>query len=257
VTTPAAEPRGEDVASGEHTAYPALEDSKRKAVLRQSLSVGIATGAYGISFGALGVSAGLSILQTCLLSILLFSGGSQFAVVGILGAGGTGSAAVATSTLLGVRNGLYALQTSRILDVRGLRRLLAAHLTIDESTAVSVGQDDRRAGRLGFWVTGIAVFVFWNVMTLAGALVGNALGDPQRYGLDAAAAAAFTALLWPRLRSRDAAATMVLAVAIALLTSPLLPVGVPVILTVLAAVVIGLSGGGRHERATEDPEVAP
>lgn len=255
MTTSPAEPRGEDVVGGEHTAYPPLAEERRKAVLRQSLSVGIATGAYGISFGALGVAAGLSILQTSVLSILLFSGGSQFAVVGILGAGGTGSAAVATSTLLGVRNGLYALQTSRILDVRGLRRLLAAHLTIDESTAVSVGQDDRRAGRLGFWVTGIAVFVFWNLMTLAGALVGNTLGDPQRYGLDAAAAAAFTALLWPRLRSRDAAATMVLAVAIALLTSPLLPVGVPVILTVLAAVVIGLSGGGRHERAAEDPEV--
>lgn len=255
MTTSPAEPRGEDVVEGEHTAYPPLAEERRKAVLRQSLSVGIATGAYGISFGALGVAAGLSILQTSVLSILLFSGGSQFAVVGILGAGGTGSAAVATSTLLGVRNGLYALQTSRILDVRGLRRLLAAHLTIDESTAVSVGQDDRRAGRLGFWVTGIAVFVFWNLMTLAGALVGNTLGDPQRYGLDAAAAAAFTALLWPRLRSRDAAATMVLAVAIALLTSPLLPVGVPVILTVLAAVVIGLSGGGRHERAAEDPEV--
>ncbi|MFC7488086.1 AzlC family ABC transporter permease [Knoellia sp. CPCC 206453] len=251
-----AKPPGEDPAEGEHTAYPPLEGAKRKAVLRQSLSVGIATGAYGISFGALGVASGLSTLQTVALSMLLFSGGSQFALVGILGAGGTGSAAVATSTLLGVRNGLYGLQTSRILEVRGWRRLLAAHLTIDESTAVSVGQDDRRAGRLGFWVTGIAVFVFWNLMTLAGALVGNALGDPQRYGLDAAAAAAFTALLWPRLRSRDAAATMVLAVAIALLTSPLLPVGVPVILTVLAAVVIGLSGGGRHERATEDPEVA-
>lgn len=257
MTTSAADPGGEDVARVEHAAYAPLERERRKAVLRQSLSVGIATGAYGISFGALGVASGLSTLQTVVLSILLFSGGSQFAVVGILGAGGTGSAAVATSTLLGVRNGLYALQTSRILDVRGLRRLLAAHVTIDESTAVAVGQEDRRAGRLGFWVTGIAVFVLWNLMTLVGALVGNALGNPQQWGLDAAAAAAFTALLWPRLRSRDAAATMVLAVAIALLTSPLLPVGVPVILTVLAAVVIGLSGGGRHERATEDPEVSP
>lgn len=255
MTASPADAAGEPVPEGERAAYAPLDEAKRKAVLRQSLSVGIATGAYGISFGALGVAAGLSILQTSVLSILLFSGGSQFAVVGILGAGGTASAAVATSTLLGVRNGLYALQTSRILDVRGLRRLFAAHLTIDESTAVAVGQDDRRAGRLGFWVTGISVFVFWNLMTLLGAFVGNALGDPQRWGLDAAAAAAFTALLWPRLRSRDAAATMVLAVAIALLTSPLLPVGVPVILTVLAAVVIGLSGGGRHERSTEDPEV--
>lgn len=250
----AAEAEGDDTTSGERTAYPPLAEDTRKAVVRQSLSVGIATGAYGISFGALGVASGLSILQTVALSVLLFSGGSQFAVVGILGAGGTGSAAVATSTLLGVRNGLYALQTSRILEVHGLRRLLAAHVTIDESTAVAVGQVHRRAGRLGFWVTGLAVFAFWNLMTLVGAVVGNALGDPERWGLDAAAAAAFTALLWPRLRSRDAAATMVLAIAIALLTSPVLPVGVPVILTVLAALVVGLSGGGRHERPAEVDE---
>ncbi|MFW5471850.1 AzlC family ABC transporter permease [Knoellia sp. CPCC 206450] len=238
---------------GGHPAYAALTAGDRRAVLRQSLSVGIATGAYGISFGALGVASGLTTLQTVALSLLLFSGGSQFALVGILGAGGTGSAAVATSTLLGVRNGLYALQTSRILDLGGLRRLAAAQITIDESTAVAVGQEKRRAGRLGFWVTGITVFVFWNLMTFAGAVVGNALGDPQRWGLDAAAAAAFTALLWPRLHNRDAAATMVLAVAIALVASPLLPVGVPVILTVLAAVVVGLAAHGRHERT--DPEV--
>lgn len=249
-----AEGEGEQAAAGEPTAYAPLEHHTRKSVVRQSLSIGLATGAYGISFGALGVASGLSILQTVALSVLLFSGGSQFALVGILGAGGTGSAAVATSTLLGVRNGLYALQTSRILDVHGFRRLWAAHLTIDESTAVAVGREDRRAGRLGFFVTGVAVFVCWNLMTLLGALVGNALGDPQRWGLDAAAAAAFTALLWPRLRSGDAAATMVLAVAIALLTSPLLPVGVPVILTVLAAVVVGLTGGGRHERNAEVDE---
>lgn len=246
MSTSAAEAEGDDTTVGEHPAYPSPAEDTRRAVVRQSLSVGIATGAYGISFGALGVASGLSILQTVALSVLLFSGGSQFAVVGILGAGGTGSAAVATSTLLGVRNGLYALQTSRILEVQGLRRLLAAHVTIDESTAVAVAQDHRRWGRLGFWVTGLAVFAFWNLMTLVGAVVGNALGDPERWGLDAAAAAAFTALLWPRLRSRDAAATMVLAVAIALLTSPVLPVGVPVILTVLAALVVGLTGGGRH-----------
>lgn len=258
----AADARGEGEAagagSGSHaargTAHGPLGHHARRSVVRQSLSIGVATGAYGISFGALGVASGLSILQTVALSVLLFSGGSQFALVGILGAGGTGSAAVATSTLLGVRNGLYALQTSRILDVGGLRRLWAAHLTIDESTAVAVGREDRRAGRLGFFVTGMAVFVCWNLMTLLGALVGNAMGDPERWGLDAAAAAAFTALLWPRLRSRDAAATMVLAVAIALLASPVLPVGVPVILTVLAAVVVGLTGGGRHERRAEVDE---
>jgi len=228
-----------------------LPGDRRREVVRQALYVGGATGAYGISFGALSVASGLDVWQTQVLSLLLFSGGSQFAVVGILGAGGSGAAAVATSTLLGVRNGLYALQTSRFLGVHGVRRLAAAQVTIDESTAVGIAQPERSAQRLGFWLTGITVFVGWNLMTLVGALVGNALGDPRRWGLDAAAAAAFAALLWPRLRSGDAAATAVLAVFIALVTSPLLPAGVPVILAAVAAVVVGLRRPGRHEGALE------
>lgn len=231
-----------------------LPPERRREVRRQALSVGGATGLYGVSFGALSVASGLDVWQTQALSLLLFSGGSQFAVVGVLGAGGSGVAAVATSSLLGVRNGLYALQTSRFLGVAGLRRLAAAQLTIDESTAVGVAQPERPAQRIGFWLTGIAVFVGWNLMTLVGALVGNALGDPRTYGLDAAAAAAFAALLWPRLRSGDAAATAVLAVFVALVTSPLLPPGVPVILSVLAALAVGLRRGGRHEGS---PTAAP
>ena len=146
--------------------------------------------------------------------MLLFTGGSQFAFVSIIGTGGLAAApaAIATSSMLGIRNGLYGLQTSRFLGVTGLRRVVAAHLTIDESTAVGIGQPEPDAQRLGFWQTGIAVFVLWNLSTLAGALLGNAFGDPRTLGLDAAAAAAFVALLWPRLRSRDATATAVLAI---------------------------------------------
>lgn len=233
-----------------------LPDARRREVVRQALYVGGATGAYGISFGALSVASGLSVAQTQALSLLLFSGGSQFAVVGVLGAGGVGAAAVAASSLLGVRNGLYALQTSRFLGVAGLRRAAAAHVTIDESTAVGLAQPERAAQRLGFWVTGIAVFLGWNLMTLVGALVGNAIGDPRTYGLDAAAAAAFVALLWPRLRSADAVATAVLAAFVALVASPVLPPGVPVILAALAAVAVGLRRGGGHERPPS-PDAEP
>lgn len=233
------------------TAAAPLDASRRREVVRQALSVGGATGAYGISFGALAVASGLTVWQTQALSLLMFTGGSQFALVGVLGAGGSGVAAAATAGLLGVRNGLYALQTSRFLGVAGIRRLAAAHLTIDESTAVGLAQPEPPLRRLGFWLTGLAVFAGWNLMTLVGALVGDALGDPRRYGLDAAAAAAFAALLWPRLRSRDAAATAVLAVFVALVTSPLLPAGVPVILAALAALAVGLRRSGRHEGPLE------
>lgn len=219
---------------------PDPEHAARRGVTRQAVSVGIATSAYGISFGALAVASGLSLWQTVALSALLFSGGSQFALVGILGAGGTGVAAVATSSLLGVRNGLYALQTSRILQVSGWRRLVAAQLTIDESTAVAIAQESPPVARRGFWVTGLVVYLGWNLTTLAGAVLGDALGGPKAYGFDAAAAAAFCALLWPRLRSRDAAAVGALAAVLAALLVPAAPPGVPVLVAALAALAVGV-----------------
>lgn len=217
-----------------------------RPVLRQALGVGIATGAYGISAGALAVAAGLSVWQAMATSLLLFSGGSQFAFYGVVGTGGSPVAAVAASTLLGVRNGFYGLQLVRLLDVRGWRRAAAAHLTIDESTAVAVGQEDRADQRLGFWATGLAVFLLWNAMTLGGALLGAALGDPRALGLDAAAAAAFVALLWPRLRGRDPLAVAALAVLLTLVTAPLAPPGIPVLVAAGAALVVGLPGGKRR-----------
>ncbi len=220
-------------------------DDRRRAVLRQALSVGVATGTYGVSFGALSVAAGFSVWQTMVLSLLLFSGASQFAVASIVTAGGSAASAIATSTLLGARNGLYAINLSGILGVRGWRRAVAAHLTIDESTAVAVAQDETSLRRRGFWWTGAAVFVFWNLLTVVGALAGNAMGDPGAWGLDAAAAAAFVALLWPRLRTRDARATGVLAGLTAMVLSPQTPAGVPVLVAALAAVVVGLVGGRR------------
>ena len=212
-----------------------------KEVRRKALSVSVATGAYGISFGALSVNSGLTVLQTQALSALLFSGASQFAFVGIIGAtaGAGAGAAVATSTLLGVRNGLYGLQASRILQARGLRRMGAAHLTIDESAAVAIGAPPGPPQRMGFWWAGVGVFVLWNLMTLLGALLGDAIGDPKAYGLDAAATAAFCGLLWPRLRDHTTRAVALAAAALAALLSMFTPAGVPI----LAAAALAVAGG--------------
>jgi predicted branched-subunit amino acid permease len=219
-------------------------DPARGAVLRQALSIAVATGAYAISFGALAVAAGLSVAQTCVLSLAMFTGGSQFAFVGVVTAGGSGGAAIATATLLGARNGFYGLQMARILRPRGWRRPLTAHVTIDETTAVGSAQaavrpDRPELARIGFWATALAVFTLWNAATLLGAVVGNALGDPRRYGLDAAAAAAFLALLWPRLSTRRTRLVAVTAVAVASALVPLLPPGAPVLAAALVAVVAG------------------
>ncbi|BEP13768.1 AzlC family ABC transporter permease [Acidothermaceae bacterium B102] len=212
----------------------------RQAAIRQGLSVGVATSLYGISLGALAVASGLSVWQACVTSLLLFSGGSQFALVGVLGAGGSVGAAVAASSLLGVRNGLYGLQLAALLQPRGIRRLAAAHVTIDESTAVAIAQPDAESRSAGFWVTGLAVFVGWNLMTFVGALLGNALGDPRQYGLDAAAGAAFLALLWPRLKDRQAAAVAAAGALVAASLIPVVAVGLPVVAAAFVAVLAGL-----------------
>ncbi|MDO5625497.1 MAG: AzlC family ABC transporter permease [Pseudomonadota bacterium] len=211
-----------------------------RPAIRQGLMVGFATGLYGTSFGALAVAAGLDVWQAVALSALLFSGGSQFALIGVIASGGAGAAAVAASTLLGLRNGFYGVQMARMLKPRGVQRAVAAQLTIDESTAVALSQPTPERQRAGFWATGWAVFVFWNAMTLAGALLGNALGDPKVWGLDAAAAGAFLALLWPRLATRAARVVATGAAAVALLATPWVPPGIPILLTALVAVAAGM-----------------
>ncbi|WP_166140391.1 AzlC family ABC transporter permease [Nocardioides ochotonae] len=219
---------------------PALPASERSAIVRDSLGVGIATGAYGVSFGAVSVAAGLDVWQTCALSLLVFTGASQFALVGVVAAGGAPLAGTAAALLLGTRNTLYGLKVGPLLRWRGWRRALGAHLLIDESTAMSVGRDSVPAARLGFLTTGASIFVLWNLFTLLGAVAGTAIGDPATYGLDAAVGAAFLALLWPRLGSWHHRLVAVLAAAVALGAVPLTPAGVPVLAAGAVAVVAGL-----------------
>jgi len=213
---------------------------KTNPIDRTALSVAFTVGLYGAAFGAAGVTAGFSILQTCLLSLLLFSGASQFAVVGIMGAGGAAISAIATATLLGFRNALYGLQMAPILKVSGIKRVLAAQITIDESTAVATLQENDADRRRGFYITGVGVYIFWNLFTFLGALGASAIGDPSVWGLDAAVPAAFCGLVWPRLKNKTHFIVSAVAIAWALALTPISPAGIPIITTVILAVIFGL-----------------
>ncbi|WP_425846801.1 AzlC family ABC transporter permease [Agrococcus sp. TSP3-2-1] len=228
-------------------------DAVRRA-WREGLSVVVATSAYGLSFGALSIASGLDLWQTMVLSLVMFSGGSQFAFIGVVAAGG-GIAGVASAAMLGLRNALYGMSMRRVVQPRGALLPVAAHVTIDESTAVALAQDEPRAQRTGFWVTGVGIWLGWNFATLAGALLGDLLGDPRQWGLDAAAAAAFVGLLWPRLKARQAVAVAAASAALAAALLPVLPAGMPVIVAAVVGVVVGLTNwlGPRHESALPDP----
>lgn len=224
---------------------PPLDERERRAIVRDSLGVGIATGAYGVSFGAVSVAAGLSVAQTCALSLLVFTGASQFALVGVVAAGGAPLSGALTALLLGTRNTLYGLRMAPLLRFTGLRRFAAAHVLIDESTAMGVTRETTAAARLGFLTTGVSIFVLWNLATFIGAVAGNEIGDPRTYGLDAAVGAAFLALLWPRLRGRRNQLVAAAAAVVALATVPIVPAGVPVLAAAAVALLAGvLTKGG-------------
>ena len=218
-------------------------DWRSSPAVRIGLSVSVATGLYGISFGALSVAAGLTFWQTVALSALMFTGGSQFAFIGVVSGGGAGASALGAATLLGIRNAVYGMSMNALVRPRGWRRLLAAHVTIDESNATASSQVHPVEERRGFWTAGLGVFVLWNLFTVLGALLGNALGDPARWGLDGAAVAAFLGLLWPRLSAREPVAVAVVCGLVTALTIPVLPAGLPILVAAVVAAFLGRSRG--------------
>jgi len=209
-------------------------------VIRDALGIGIASGAYALSFGAISTAAGLSLLQTCALSVLMFTGASQFALVGVVGAGGSVWAGAATAALLGSRNALYGVRLSSLFDRGRLKRATAAHFVIDETTAMAIARESPADSRFAFWATAFALFALWNLGTLIGALATHAFPDPKVLGLDAAPPAAFLALLAPRLRAREPLAIAFAAGLVALACLPFVPAGVPLLVVAVLVAVYGI-----------------
>ena len=215
-------------------------------IVRDALSISVATSLYATTFGVLSIAAGFSVLQTCAMSALAFTGASQFAYVSVVAAGGSASTALPPALLLGARNAVYGLSLEAIFRRGATRRAVDAHLVIDESTAMAHAQDEVEAKRRAFLLTSLLLFVFWNGGTLVGALGGRALGDPATFGLDAIFPAVFVALLAPQLRRPGAAAAVVGGAAVALALLPFAAAGVPIVAAALVAVPVLVVLRGRR-----------
>jgi predicted branched-subunit amino acid permease len=232
-----------------------VSSPERSATLRNAVGLGVAVGLYGAAFGASADAAGLNLWQAMSLSALMFTGASQFALVGVLGAGGGALAAVGSALLLGTRNTVYGVRLVPLLRPAGIRRLGLAHWVIDETTAMALAAPNRKLGRLAFLATGASIYLMWNAMTVVGALGAASLGGTARAALDSIVPAAFLALLWPRLRTPFPEAGVQRRVAVggavvALALTPFVPAGVQVIAAVVAVALAG------RPRATERPTAA-
>jgi 4-azaleucine resistance transporter AzlC len=227
---------------------------ERGAILRAAMGIGLYAMAFGASFGAISIGSGLTLPQTMVLSLVMFTGASQFAFVGVAASSGSPFAAVPAALLLGMRNAFYGVPISEILHLRGFARLWTAHFVIDETTAMAIGQATPRARRFAFWTTGMILFSLWQLGSLAGALVGRAV-NPTDIGLDAAAPAVFLALLWPMLRRQEGRWVALGGATVALALIPVAPPGIPVIASAVVALIGGLLPS--REAATQLQDTEP
>lgn len=216
--------------------------------LRDALALAAAVGVVGASFGALAASAGVSLPLAMGLSLLVFAGASQFLVVAVVAAGGSPLAAVAAGLLINARHLPFGLAVSGVVADRWPGRLLGAHFMIDESVAFARARVGRGQARTAYWLCGLLLFVFWNVGTVVGVVAGAAVPDPKAFGVDAAFPAALLALLLPVLGRADARRVGLAAAAVALLATPLLPPGLPVIVGLLGLLA---AGSGEADRAPD------
>lgn len=207
-------------------------------VVRASVVIGVASGIYAVSFGVLSVSAGASVLQTCLLSLLVFTGASQFSAVSVISAGGSVASAVSGGLLLAARNGVYGLALSPSIKGSLARRMLAAQFVIDETTAMTSAAPDQRSKDWAFWSCAVMLFACWNLGTLVGALAGSSI-DPETFGLDAAFPVVFVAMVAPHLATRSGRRAALIGAAVTIVLTPFLPIGLPILLSSVG-VFVGL-----------------
>jgi 4-azaleucine resistance transporter AzlC len=213
--------------------------STERTILRDGVTIGIAVGAIGASFGVLARASGIDAPMVCAMSLLIFAGGSQFLAVAVVASGGGAAAVVVGGLLLNARHIPFGLSLVPMLRGGLLRRVLSSQIVIDESTAFALAQPTPELGRRAFYTVGITLFCFWQAGTALGAFAGGLIGDPARFGIDAAFPAGLLALLVPQLRTPAARCSALAGAALALAATPFLPAGAPILLASLG-VIAGL-----------------
>ncbi|GAA1230237.1 AzlC family ABC transporter permease [Prauserella halophila] len=216
-----------------------LTSRLESGLLRDIALVCAADGLVGASFGAIAVGSGFPLWLPMLMSLVVFAGAAQFMFVGLIAAGGNPIAAVLAGLLVNARHLPFGFAVGDVFGRGLVRRAAGAHLMIDETVAFALAQRDADRRRAAFWACGIALFVCWNVGVVAGAFGGTVISDTDAFGLDAAFPAVLLALVLPSLKDRSTRLAAAVGVVVALVTSPWLPAGVPVLLA-LAGVLVAL-----------------
>jgi 4-azaleucine resistance transporter AzlC len=198
--------------------------------------IGIAAGLFALSFGVLARTSGMGWTAPLVMSATTFGGSAQFAVVSVLAGGGSALAAIVAAVMLNARYAPIGISIASAFRGSVPKRFVQSQLIVDESWAMTV----RRKGGFDLQVflgAGLLLYVFWIAGTVAGLLLGDVVGDPNRLGIDAAFPALFLALLVPQVRGRLHASAALLGAGIALVLVPFTPAGIPIVAGAAAALL--------------------
>ncbi|MFL6110101.1 MAG: AzlC family ABC transporter permease [Catenulispora sp.] len=212
-----------------------------RGLVRDAAAIAAAMVAVGGSFCAIAIGYGLPTWAPFLMSVIVFAGGAQFLAVGLIAAGNP-IAAIVAGLLLNARHLPFGLAVSETIGPRRRDQLIGSHLMTDEVVAFTLRESDPARRRRTYWLIGITLFTFWNAGTALGVLLGGATGDPATLGLDAAFPAGLIALILPSLRDPVTRAVALTGAALAVLLTPVLPAGLPVLSALLGLLVVLIPG---------------
>jgi 4-azaleucine resistance transporter AzlC len=207
---------------------------RRRAGVRRGLPFGMAVFAISVSFGVLAHPL-LGAVASIVMSIVVFSGAAQFGALAVLLAGGSAGAAIAAGVLLNARYLAMGIALAPSLRGRASSRAAFALPLVDASWAAA----SRGDGTFDPWyLVGVSIpqYVGWVLGTVVGVLIGSHLGDPEALGLDALFPAFFIVLLYEEARGRRRQASAAGGAGIALVLTPLVPAGLPILAAAGAAI---------------------
>lgn len=212
---------------------------RRGAGIRRGLPFGIAVFAISLSFGVLAHPL-MGAVAPIVMSIFVFSGSAQLGALAVLMAGGGAGAAIVAGVLLNARYLAMGLALAPSLKGRAPSRAAFAMTTVDASWAAA----SRGDGTFDPWyMVGVSIpqYAGWVLGTVVGVLIGSRIGNPNALGLDALFPAFFIALLFEEVRGQRRLVAAAGGAGIALVLTPIVPAGLPILAAGAAAVAAARS----------------
>lgn len=217
-----------------------MQDKERYNLIKAISLISIATGIVGISLGSVAASFNVPMWIPLLLSLTVLAGAAEFTFVGMIATGVNPIFAALTGILINLRHLPFGLSVSTFIEKNGYR-FIACHIMNDESVMFGLSQQNDQAKKWAYWMCGLGICILWPIGVFVGYLLSKNIPDIYVFGIDAAFPAILFALILPMLRNKTTRNRVFLGTTLSLASIPLLPTGLPVLVSMFGLLLKGKS----------------